>query len=422
MNTLYLVLLVLSIYLLFKILKYKKGVKNFFFIFSILFLVISIIIYPKNSVNAALEAVNTWIFIVIPSLFPFFIGAELLIHSGIIDFIGIVLEPFMYPLFRVPGKGSFVFAMSVTSGYPVGASLISELRSNDSISKNEAQRLIAFSNTSGPLFMIGAVAIGMLKNPTAGILLSAAHYLSAITVGLLFKYYGKNEGHKSIVTRKEYFKRSFNSLIQLKDKRLGSISKIMSKSIESAFSSMFMIGGFIIIYSVIIEILNITNIIPNISVILSNIIPFNLDLNIISSFLSGLLELTNGCKEISVLGVSLISKLCMISFLIGWGGFSVHGQAISFLSKTDIDISLYFFSKIIHGTIASIYTYLIYIYIPKDKINFLPATNFPQTSSFSSAISLLRHSTSLGIITFVLLFSISLILSIPFVIKHKLNK
>lgn len=423
MTIFYLTILVLSIIILLtKFLKSKRGVTNFFFIFTVLFLVFSIIIYPENSVNTALEAINTWLFIVIPSLFPFFIGAELLISSGIIDFIGIVLEPIMYPIFRVPGKGSFVFAMSVTSGYPVGASLVSELRADNSISKEEAQRLISFSSTSGPLFMIGAVSIGMLKNPAVGTLLSIAHYMGAITVGLLFRYYGSNRLSKKTVIKDNYFKRSLNAMINLKNKRLGSISTIMSRSIESAFSSMFMIGGFIIIYSVIIEILNITGIIPNISIILNTIIPFDLNVEFINSFLSGLLELTNGCKEIASLDITLVWKLCMISFLIGWGGLSVHSQAISFLSKTDINIKLYLLSKALHGIISSVYTYFIYIYLLKDKFSSVTAVNPSQSSVFANAITILKHSTTLGITTVFILLSVSVVLSVLFAIKHNLRK
>lgn len=422
MNILYLILLVLFIILLTKFLKSKDGIKNFFFIFVILFLVTSIIIYPKNSVDTALEAVNTWIFIIIPSMFPFFIGAELLTHSGLIDLIGTILEPIMYPIFRVPGKGSFVFAMSVTSGYPVGASLVSNIRMNNSISKDEAQRLISFSNTSGPLFMIGAVAIGMLKNPAAGTLLSIAHYISAITVGLLFRFYGSKSYKKNILIKDNYFKRSLTSLVELKNKRLGSISTIMSKSIESAFSSMFMIGGFLIIYSVVIEILNITNIIPSISIALSSIIPFDLDINSINSLLSGLLELTSGCKKVASLNIDLVWKLCMISFLIGWGGLSVHSQAISFLSKTDVNIKLYLFSQVLHGAIASIYTYFIYTYILKDKINSVTVVNSSQVSTFTNAISTFKQSMSLGASAFFLLLLTSLLCLILYSIKYVFKK
>lgn len=400
--------------------KTKSGIINFVFIFTVLFLVVSIIIFPKNSIDTALEAINIWLFTVTPSLFPFFVGSELLIHSGLIDFIGVVLEPIMYPLFRIPGKGSFVFAMSVTSGYPVGASLVSELRTRNDISKDEAQRLIALSSTSGPLFMIGAVSIGMLKNPVAGSLLSISHYLGALTIGLIFRYYGSSKPKEQKHTDK-YLKTAFKSLFSLKSKKLNSISSLMSSSIESSFKSIFMIGGFIIIYSVVIEVLNITNIIPKISIFIASFIPINSNIDIISSFFSGLIELTNGCKDIANVNVLIIWKLCIVSFLLGWGGFSVHSQALSFMSRTDINTKLYLLSKVLHGIISSVYTYFLYIYFFKEKIDSVVVSNLPEMSNTANFMFVLKSSAKLGLYTVVTLLSITIIYSFIMIIKTLLS-
>ena len=62
-----------------------------------------------------------WWEIVFPSLLPFFIVSEMLIGFGVVKFIGVLLEPFMRPLFKVPGVGGFVWAMGMASGFPAGA-------------------------------------------------------------------------------------------------------------------------------------------------------------------------------------------------------------------------------------------------------------------------------------------------------------
>ena len=404
-----------------KSLKSKSSFTNLFFISIVLFLVASIIIFPKDSVDAALEGVNIWLFVIIPSFFPFFIGSELLIHSGLLDFIGTVLEPIMYPLFRIPGKGSFVFAMSVTSGYPIGASLVSELRHKNSIGRDEAQRLLALSSTSGPLFIIGAVSIGMLENATVGTLLSLAHYMGAITVGLIFRYYGSSDNLQASRDKKNkasYIKRSFKSLINLKNKKLSSISNLMSNAIEKSFKSLFMVGGFIIIYSVIIEILNITNIIPQVSYLINSLLPINLNMELTNSLFAGLIELTNGCKDISTLSVDLITKLCIISFLIGWGGLSVHSQAMSFLSKTDISTRVYFISKVLHGVISSFYTYILYIYFFKDKIDIVKVHNFPKSDLLSNFIYMFKASIKLGLTALCIIMLVSIFMSIILNLKN----
>src|SRR5690554_4502358 len=91
-------------------------------------LVLFIVLFPKESLDAASRGINTWFNIVFPALLPFFIGAELLIGTGAVAFMGTLLQPLMKPLFNTPGNSSFVLAMSVTSGYPMGPKLISQLR------------------------------------------------------------------------------------------------------------------------------------------------------------------------------------------------------------------------------------------------------------------------------------------------------
>ncbi len=78
---------------------------------------------PQAALQASIRGLNIWWEVVFPSLLPFFIIAELLISIGVVKFIGVILEPLMRPLFRVPGIGGFVWAMGMASGFPAGAKL-----------------------------------------------------------------------------------------------------------------------------------------------------------------------------------------------------------------------------------------------------------------------------------------------------------
>ena len=57
--------------------------------------------------------------------------------------------------------GAFALAMGITSGYPVGAKVAKDLYNNKLCTKIEAERLLSFTNSSGPLFIIGTVGISM---------------------------------------------------------------------------------------------------------------------------------------------------------------------------------------------------------------------------------------------------------------------
>jgi sporulation integral membrane protein YlbJ len=95
----------------------------------------------------------------------------------------------MRPLFNVPGCGAFAVALGISSGYPVGAKISNELYESDECTKIEAERLLAFTNTSGPLFIISAVGNGMFGNQQIGILLLVTHFLASLAVGILFRKY-----------------------------------------------------------------------------------------------------------------------------------------------------------------------------------------------------------------------------------------
>ena len=100
---------------------------------------------------------SLWVTSVVPALLPFFIACELLTHTDIIEFLGIKLNKIMRPLFNVPGEGAFPLIMGIISGYPVGAKIVTNFRKNGICTKEEGERLLTFTNNSGPLFIIGTV-------------------------------------------------------------------------------------------------------------------------------------------------------------------------------------------------------------------------------------------------------------------------
>ncbi|WP_352419971.1 sporulation integral membrane protein YlbJ [Proteiniborus sp.] len=399
-----------------------KNIKTYLLALLVIFFVSSLIIFPYNTINAALKGLKTWANIVLPSLMPFFIGAEMLIGLGVVNFIGVLLNPIMQPLFGVSGEGSFSFAMSIASGYPVGVSLISKLRQQKIINRIEAQRLVSFCSTSGPLFMIGAVSVGMFNNPSIGALLTSSHYLGAITTGIIFRNYGcfKAKKSKNVYNKKNYLKSAFKELIEARKRDGRSISILMNDSIKSALEAMFMVGGFIIIYSVIIEILATTGVINFLSSIIKIIIPINLDTKLVEGFISGLLEMTNGCKLVSeAKTTSIITQLCTVSFLIGWSGFSIHSQSISMINLTDISSKLYLLSKVLHALFSSMYCYGLYKMLFNNIIvaSFLASSNSMHESILGNWLKILKFSIGLELIFIIVVISISIVIGSMYSIK-----
>jgi sporulation integral membrane protein YlbJ len=327
-------------------------------VFGIAFIA-ALIIYPKTAVEAASKGIKLWIEIVLPSLFPFFVASQLLSKSGFINIFGVLLEPIMRPLFNVPGCGSFALAMGIVSGYPVGATITTDLRKEKLLSKTEAERLLTFTNNSGPLFIMGAVAVGMFKLPRAGYLLYISHIAACLTVGLVFKYY-KRQNCKS---SRPVSSLSENFRIELSRMRNSTADpwSIFGECIKNSIFTVLTIGGFIIFFSVLINIIIVSGISGSIGSFLAVFLgKYGMDSRNIEGVICGIFEITTGTNMIKLAPAALKIKLCCASLIIGWAGLSVHAQVISIVNSSDISVKPYIFGKALQGSISAVYTYIGY--------------------------------------------------------------
>ena len=267
--------------------------------------------------------------------------------------LGKFLNKLMKPLFNVNGEGSFALIMGILSGYPVGAKIAVNFRKYNILPKEECERLLSFTNNSGPLFIIGTVGISIFGSSTIGILLLSTHILASLTVGFLFKFW-KRSNNTTFNTTSSY---TNNSKYKLNFSTLG---ETLADSITSATSTILMIGGFVVIFSVIISIFEESHIISIISKMLSPTFSiFNIPNKFVSPLLIGILEITNGiCLIASVKIKKLSLNIIFTAFLLGIGGLSILLQVFSITSKTDLSIKPYILGKILQGFIAALYTFI----------------------------------------------------------------
>ncbi len=339
--------------------------------------IIALIVYPKTAVESASKGITLWLNIVFPSLFPFFVASQLLSKSGFINIFGIILEPIMRPLFNVPGCGSFALAMGIVSGYPVGAAITTDLRKQELITRVEAERLLTFTNNSGPLFIMGAVAVGMFKLPKAGYLLYISHIAACITVGLIFKYYKMQKGEKVVPATKT----TQRIKIELRRMRNSNINPwtLFGDCIKNSIFTILTVGGFIIFFSVLINIMITSGLIGRTAAMAPEFLSkIGLESKTIDGLLCGIFEITTGANLINLAPADLKIKLCCASLIIGWAGFSVHTQVMSIVSSSDIRVKPYIIGKAIQGIISSIYTYIGYTLFSKSLM--VEATAFSTTS------------------------------------------
>ena len=324
-----------------------------------------LLIFSNNNLPAIKSGLSLWANSVVPSLFPFFVATELLMHTNIISQLGALFNKFMKPIFNIRGEGAFALIMGIISGYPVGAKIASNFRENNICSKEECERILSFTNNSGPLFIIGTVGILMFKNTSIGILLFITHILACITVGIIFRFwqFNKNSHVYSIKTH-PYNKKNTQTV------SFSNLGEILAESITSSISTIFLIGGFVVIFSSIISILKSSGILNISSYCLYPIFDFlHIDTEFATPLISGFIEITNGINTISNITCKKLSiNIIITAFLLGFGGISILLQVLSITSKTDLSIKPYLYGKLLHGIIAAFYTYI--------SINIFPFFNF----------------------------------------------
>ncbi|MGE6258634.1 sporulation integral membrane protein YlbJ [Heyndrickxia sporothermodurans] len=355
--------------------------KTIFLAFAATLMAISMILLPEETFSASTRGLNIWWGTVFPSLFPFFVISELLIGFGVVKFIGVILEPLMRPLFRVPGVGGFAWAMGMASGNPAGAKITARLRLEKQISKVEAERLVSFTNYSSPLFIFVAVSVGFFHNKNLGLLFAIAHYLGNILVGIFMRFYGYSKSEK-METKKNKFPvwEALRALHKTRVEDRRPIGKLLGDAVISSIHTLLMIGGFIILFSVINRLLfhlQITALLASSIKQFFGILHIPKLLSI--PFISGLFEITIGSKLISEVEQSTVFQQAILtSFILGFGGFSIQAQVASILAQTDIRFKPFFIARILHGFFASIITILIWEPIYNKYLNtHIPPTTFP---------------------------------------------
>lgn len=333
------------------------GLLAFFFVFSI-------IKYSDVAFQSSLRGLTIWWEVVFPALLPFFILSEILMGLGVVHFMSVLLEPFMRPVFNVPGAGAFVMTMGFSSGYPISSKITTRLREQKLVTRAEGERLVCFTTTSDPLFMFGAIAVGFFYDSTLGILIVLAHYIAAIILGVIMRFHNRHEQNTKAVrkTRDNIFVRALKAMHHARKKDNRPFGKLLGEAVTSSMHTLALIGGFIILMSVMIAIMGSLGLVTYLSQIASYLlIAVGITPDLSPALISGIFEVTLGSKEASITANTLLfQKIIVVSMILAWGGLSVHAQVAAILSSTDIRFVPFIYARISHAILAAIATILLW--------------------------------------------------------------
>lgn len=249
--------------------------------------------------------------------------------------------------------------MGLASGYPMDAVITCKLREAKLCTATEAERLLSFTNTADPLFMFGAVAVGMFGLPELGACLAAAHYISSFLVGILFRFHGTDKevipGSETV--RTSLWRDACRELLIARQNDGRAFGQLLGDAVKSSMQTILLIGGFIMLFSVFLRILTVTGctvFLHAICILLLNSIGFQDSLAL--ALVNGLFEIDLGALAASQAVAPLPEKAAVASAIIAWSGFSVHGQVASIVIESGIRMGPYMVARLLHAFLAAVIT------------------------------------------------------------------
>lgn len=378
--------------------------------FCVFFIFVAGFIYPRISIQAALIGISIWWDVLFPALFPFFVISEIMLGIGVVHFVGTLLDPFMRPLFRVSGKGGFVMAMGFASGYPVAARLTSQLWTQRLIHRDEGERLVSFTTTADPIFLIGAVSVGFFHEPGLALLLATAHYGSAVIVGLIMRFHGTEpdpiEKHPG-ATKHGLLKQALKSMHEARIADGRSLGQLLEQAIRSSLQLVMVIGGLVVFFSVVMELMRSIGMLQVMIDWTAYLLAlFQVNVELASALTSGWFEVTLGAQHAAqdAGAISDMHRAAVAAFILSWAGLSVHAQVVSLLNQTDLRYGPFIFARFIHGLISMVLVILLWKPLQ------------PPMHSIALWMSHQRLMIESSYIPITILYSISLVLGCLFIV------
>lgn len=299
--------------------------------FLIAFLFTVMLLFPNAVFDGASEGLLLWFQIVFPTLFPFMVVTNLLLASGTIFTIaGIIRRP-AARLFGVSANGSFVVLAGFLCGYPMGAKITGDLLRTNLITVEEGRYLLSFCNNTSPVFIMNFIVWKTLGEkellfPSLAVLMGTPVLLSFIfrrfylpKGSTVFPEPGRSEKH-------EERKKDFN---------------LLDSCMMNSFEAIVKVGGYIILFSVILSLLTRMK-----------------RTGYVFSGLSAALEVTNGILLIAEAFPSPEAAWPAIMGLTAFGGLCSAAQTRCMVQGTGLKIRDYVIQKLAAAAAASLMAFL----------------------------------------------------------------
>lgn len=254
----------------------------------------------KSTVTGVLLCGN----VIIPSIYPFSFCVFFLNNSGILEKLRPV-NPITTRFFGLNYREFTIFLISLIGGYPIGAKILS----NEKIEKTDI--MINYCINAGPAFIILSIGKGIFKSEALGWILFSSHILSSFIIMIFLRPFSIKQVQKPRTK-----------------KPMSAVDNFVLSASDAA-ETIIKICGLVILFSCLNGYIN--------------------NLPHIFSYLSRLCEVTNA--------VFLTKNIYLISFLLGFSGFSIWAQVFSLTKNVKINYMRFVFFRLFHGGLSSLLTF-----------------------------------------------------------------
>ena len=283
-----------------------------------------LLLHPDEGLLGARDGLTLWLNVMLPTLLPFLIFTGILLKSGNLTKL---LNPFSLlwkKCFGLSPAGAYVLILGFLCGYPMGAKIAHDLYINDQISKKEGEYLLSFSCNASPAFVVSYLTGSILQNrihPMQIVLILLTADLFCMLFFRFLIYHGNTLTPAKVKSiKKETYQQD-------------STGVILDVSIMDGFETITRLGGYILLFSLILA-------------SISFYWPFHAQSCML---FTAPLELTTGLKQIAGAPLPWKSRYLASMLLTSFGGFCVMAQTKSVLENS-LSLIPYAISKCLNAS------------------------------------------------------------------------
>lgn len=295
----------------------------------ILILFFSMLSFPQTVFTGASYGLVLWFRHVLPTLLPYMILINVLICTPALHWICRITSTFLCPLLGTSYYGTFAVLTGFLCGYPMGAKTTSDLLNVNKISRSEASYLLSFCNNTSPAFILSYVVAQNMKERNLCIPFFLILTFTPLMLSFIFRLFYR-------------LPESSCSFPQVTPGSFSNPSKSISDSfldrcILNAFESVTKVGGYMMMFSVLIQLL--ASVLPN---------------TIFSLLLYSSLEISTGIRLLFSSALYTTEKIILCAFLTSFGGWCCIAQTYSMISNSQLPILPYITAKLVTALVTSL--------------------------------------------------------------------